>query len=222
MAATMAQRIQDLIGFDYSSNSINTENEALEVAFAEVIDSLSEEVLLKYAGAPVVFKGGTPSMNINVKKILRVLRYDATPIARICEKLDIDEYLSMIVDTNSVYYPTKYSPVYTENPTSGTPKLEVFPAITGSADAAESAKVYFVSYLTGDIDGNSEFTGIPNEVEHAVALRASLIIMQTMISDTIQDDEDDEMLAMLTSQMGSLQQMYQVEMVRLSGEKGEQ
>ena len=40
MAATMAQRIQDLIGFDYSSNSINTENEAIEGAYAEVIDSL--------------------------------------------------------------------------------------------------------------------------------------------------------------------------------------
>ena len=46
MAATMAQRIQDLIGFDYADNSINTEDEALETACAEVIDALPPSLLL--------------------------------------------------------------------------------------------------------------------------------------------------------------------------------
>ena len=52
MAAKLSERIQDLVGFDYTSNSINTENEALEAACAEVIDTLPEELLLKYAVAP--------------------------------------------------------------------------------------------------------------------------------------------------------------------------
>ena len=70
MAATMAQRIQDLIGFDYSSNSINTENEAIEGAYAEVIDSLPEEVLLKYAVAPKNLTIGKEEMAIDSKKII--------------------------------------------------------------------------------------------------------------------------------------------------------
>lgn len=223
MAATMAQRIQDLIGFDYSSNSINTENEAIEGAYAEVIDSLPEEVLLKYAVAPKNLTIGKEEMAIDSKKIIRVMRYDATPIARVCEKLDIYEYTQAVADTNSIYYPTKFSPVYTEDPETTPPRLKVFPAITGEAGAAESAKVWYTSYLNdSDVDGDDSFTGLPPEAENAVALRASIHIMQTKISDTIQDDEDDEMLNMLNNQMQSLQKMYQIEMMRLSGEKGEQ
>ena len=43
-----------------------------------------------------------------------------------------------------------------------------------------------------------------------------------MISDAVQEDEDDEMLAMLNSQVQSLQGMYQAEMQRLTGDKGTQ
>ena len=49
MAATFAQRIQDLVGFDYSSNSINTENEAIHTAYAEVVDMMPDSILIKYA-----------------------------------------------------------------------------------------------------------------------------------------------------------------------------
>ena len=37
-------------------------------------------------------------------------------------------------DTNSIYYPTKFSPVYTEDPETTPPRLKVFPAITGEAN----------------------------------------------------------------------------------------
>ena len=43
-----------------------------------------------------------------------------------------------------------------------------------------------------------------------------------MISDKIQDDEDEEMLRMLQAQKQNLEATYQVEMGRLSGDKGEQ
>ena len=228
MAAKLSERIQDLIGFDYASNSINTENEALEAACAEVIDTLPEELLLKYAVAPTDLISGAPTMDIRGKRILRVSRIegsndDAIFIHRPCEKLTIDEYLYNTQDANSIYLPTSHSPVYTEDPESAVATLKVFPAITGSsADTVNTAKVWYITYPYGDFDGNIALDGLPNEVEHAVALKTASYILDTMMSDKIQDDEDEEMLRMLQAQKQNLDATYQIEMGRLSGEKGEQ
>ena len=224
MAATMAQRIQDLIGFDYSSNSINSEDEALETACAEVIDLAPTSLLLKYAVAPADLYTDNTTYAIEGKKILRVIRFDAGVVGRICEKVDIDEYKQITIDSNSLYLPTKHSPVYTEDPESGTTLLNVFPTPTGAGtDLAEAAKVYYITYPIGaSTDSLSAIDGIPNELEHAIALKASIYILQTMISDAVQEDEDDEMLAMQNNQMQSLQGMYQAEMQRLTGDKGTQ
>ena len=224
MAATMAQRIQDLIGFDYSSNSINSEDEALETACAEVIDLAPVSLLLKYAVAPADLYTDNTTYAVEGKKILRVIRFDAGVVGRICEKVDIDEYKQLTVDTNSIYLPTKHSPIYTEDPESGTTLLNVFPTPTAAGtDLAEAAKVYYITYPTGaSTESLSAIDGLPNELEHAIAIKASLYILQTMISDTIQDDEDDEMLNMLNNQMQSLQGMYRAEMQRITGDKGDQ
>ena len=220
MAATLAQRVQDLIGFDYSDNSINTENEALETACAEIIDLAPTALLLKYAVAPYNLVSGSTTINISGKKILRVIRYDTlNSVGRLCEKVDLDEWFLLTSDTNSIYYPTDHSPVYTENRDT----LEVFPAVTGSIDGADSAKVFYIIYPTGDnIDSATSISGLPNELEHAVALKASIYILQTLISDAVQDDEDDELQNMYNNQKQSLQGMYQAEIQRLTGDKGTQ
>ena len=224
MAATMAQRIQDLVGFNYSSNSINSEDEALETACAEVIDLAPVSLLLKYAVAPADLYTDNTTYAVEGKKILRVIRFDAGVVGRICEKVDIDEYKQITIDSNSLYYPTKHSPVYTEDPESGTTLLNVFPTPTAAGtDLPQSAKVYYITYPTGaSTESLSAIDGLPNELEHAIALKASLYILQTMISDAIQDDEDDEMLNMLNNQMQSIQAMYQAEMQRITGDKGDQ
>ena len=226
--ATLAQRIQDLVGFDYASNSINTEDEALETACAEVLDSLPDELLLKYAVAPEDLTSGSPTMDIEGKKVIRVARIEGNNdsgifMHRPCEKLTIEEYLNKTADANSIYLPTKHSPVYTEDPESGTTVLRVFPALTGSsADTVNTAKVWYITYPHGNFDGNTALDGFPNEAEHAVALKASMYILDAMISDKVQDDEDQEMLQMLSAQKQNLQATYQIEMGRLMGEQGSQ
>ena len=94
MAATLAQRIQDLIGFDYSSNSINSEDEALETACAEVIDLLPDSLLLKYAVAPTPITSSGPDATFasEGKKVIRVIRKDGSSINRVCEEVDIDDF----------------------------------------------------------------------------------------------------------------------------------
>ena len=224
MAATMAERIQDLIGFDYASNSINSEDEALETASAEVIDLAPTSLLLKYAVAPADLYTDNTTYAVEGKKILRVIRLDASGVARVCEKVDIDTFKEITIGTDSIYLPTKHSPVWTEDPESGSPLLNVFPTPTAAGtDLAEAAKVYFITYPVGaSTDSLSAIDGIPNELEHAIALRASTYILQTMISDAVQDDEDNEMQTMLNNQLQSIQGMYQAETQRLTGEKGEQ
>ena len=224
MPATLGQRIQDLIGFNYASNDINSEDEAIETAAAEVIDLLPVGLLLKYAVAPADLYTDNTTYAIEGKKILRVIRFDSSTVARLCEKVDIDTFKEITVGSNSLYLPTKHSPVYTEDPESGTTLLNVFPTPTAAGtDLAEAAKVYYITYPIGSsTDSLSAIDGIPNELEHAIALKASMYILQTLISDAVQDDEDDEIQAMLNNQSQSLQAMYQAEMQRLTGDSGEQ
>jgi|10_taG_2_1085330.scaffolds.fasta_scaffold27418_4 hypothetical protein len=214
MAATLAQRIQDLIGFDYSSNSINSEDEALETACAEVIDLLPDSLLLKYAVAPTPITSSGPDATFasEGKKVIRVIRKDGSSINRVCEEVDIDAFEDM-KDTKSIYFPTAYSPIYTIDPGVGTPYLKIRPLINGGL----TASVYYITYPKGKISGKDEIEGLPNEVEHAIALKASIYILQTMISDTVQDEEDDEILNMLNNQLQSLAAMYQAEIQRLVG-----
>jgi hypothetical protein len=224
MAATFAQRIQDLVGFDYSSNSINTENEAIHTAYAEVVDALPDTLLIKYARMDSnTLNDSSPDATFDTKgkKVLRVIRKEASGGAyRQCEYLDAPDFNEISADTNSIYYRSNFSPIWTADPDGTQTYLKVRPTPTND----ETVTIYYLTYLTAndDIDGADSATSIPNEVEHAVAIKASLYILQTMISDVIQDDEDDEMLNMLNVQSQSLQQMYQVEMARLTGERGEQ
>tara|TARA_R100000152_G_C6771571_1_gene198125 strand:+ start:537 stop:1220 length:684 start_codon:yes stop_codon:yes gene_type:complete len=224
MAATFAQRIQDLIGFDYSSNSINTENEAIHTAFAEIVDTVPDSILIKYARMDSNTLNGTnpdTTFDTKGKKIVRVIRKESTggPY-RECEFVDAIDFDTAYNDSSSIYYRTNFSPVWTAYPNGTQTYMKVRPTPTDN----EPVTIYYLIYLTGndDVDGADSTTSIPNEFEHAVALRAALYILQTMISDTIQDDEDDEMLNMLNNQQQSLQAMYQVEMQRLTGEKGQQ
>ena len=214
MAATLAQRVQDLIGFDYASNSINSESEALETACAEVIDLLPDSLLLKYAVPPTSISASSPDSTFESegKKVIRVIRKDNTGIFRVCEEVDVDAFEDM-KDTESVYFPTGYSPVYTIDPQTGTSYLKIRPTINDTL----TAKVYYITYPLDKIGDLDSVDGLPNEAEHAIALKASIYILQTMISDTVQDEEDDEILSMLNNQLQSLAAMYQSEIQRLTG-----
>ena len=220
--ATLSDRIQDLIGFDFLSNTTKAEKETIESAYAEVIDLMPEEILLKHAEAPIDLTSGSPTLGVEGKKVIRVVRYDANAVARVCEKTEIDDYKEATATNNasSLYRPTKFTPMYTFDPETGTTLLKVFPDITGgSGDAAETAKVYYVSYLDGNYAFETSLPGLPKEVENAVALKAATYLLATYISNAIQEDEDAEMLQMLQAQMQALQGMYQAELGRFVKEK---
>lgn len=61
---------------------------------------------------------------------------------------------------------------------------------------------------------------MPSNLIHAIALKSSVNILQSYISNQIQDEEDSEMLAMVTQQMQALQANFQSEMSRFMDESG--
>ena len=217
----LVYRIQDLIGFNYTSDAddILSEDQALETACVEVIDALPDSYLLKFAVKPVSLHSANEDTGFPTsgRKTIRVVRKDSGNVKRVCQEVDIDAFEEM-KDTNSIYHPTRHSPIYTLDATSGTTYLKILPQLTGGAGSANSADVFYISYPSGsDLSSTANsIDGLPNEAEHAVALKASIYILQTKISDAVQDEEDDEMLNMLQVQLQSLMAMYTAEMSRLS------
>ena len=209
MPVSLKQRIQDLVGFDFTSNGINSEFEAIHQGFAEVIDEVDSSFLLKWCVAPIVLDT-SPSpdgvFDAEGKKVLRVIRKDSNGGYRDCTETDINSFLEESDDLDSLYYPTKFNPIYTIDHTNGTNGyLKIRPNPTDT----EPAKIFYIPYLAENDPGDAsdwESVGIPNELEHAVALKASLYILLTMMSDKIQDDEDTEMLQMLQAQRQNLEQ----------------
>tara|TARA_R100001594_G_scaffold147417_1_gene200364 strand:- start:287 stop:982 length:696 start_codon:yes stop_codon:yes gene_type:complete len=227
MAATLAQRIKDFIGFDYTSDAGNmhSEIEAIETACAEVIDSLPDSLLLANAEKPASIIHGTAdsSFNSEGKKVLRVLRKDDRGYNRVCEEVDIDTFNEM-QDEDSIYFPTQHSPIYTLDAATGTTKLKIRPSVR--TDLINYAgTVYSIAYpiaadFSSALDTLTSIPGLPNEAEHAAALKASIYILQTLVSDAVQDEEDDEMLNMLQTQLQSLTVMYTTELQRLMQSEG--
>ena len=217
---TLGNRIQDLIGFDFDSNALNSENEGIKQACVEIIDILPSDYLLRYAESPVTISNTNPDSTFDAtgKRILRILRADsnnpATQVYRLCEYVNIDTFKEMS-DGDSIYAPTAHSPVYTVVPQhSSYNYVKILPTLDSTY---ETALVYSVTYPTNSAMYTLEsIDGVPHEVEHAIALKAAMYIAQGAISDAVQDDEDQEMFQMLQAQLQSLTQMYTIEIQRLT------
>ena len=220
MAANFNLRIVDLIG-DYAAKiNDNHEQDLLNAAISEVADSVPPELLIKYAKAPQVLNDGTRTWTaVEGKKVLLVTRRDAAAgsngVHRNCELVGIPAF-NQSQDEDSIYLATKHSPVTCITTSGGQAVLDVKPTV----DNDEIAHIYYFEYPTGNLketaDADLNAAGIPNQLFHAIALRASINMLQAYISDSVQDDEDTEILSMLTAQIGSLTNQYKLEMGRFT------
>ena len=84
-----------------------------------------------------------------------------------------------------------------------------------SAPETDSLSITYDS-ATGDNTTASNINGLPDSCLQAVVIKACLNILQAYISDFVQDEEDNEMLSMLSTQMQSLQGLFQSEMARFT------
>ena len=212
MAATIGNRITDLIGSDYSSIPANSKADLINAAINEIADMLPAELLLKYAVNPADLDESTPTWTtVEGKKVLLVTRLDdSSPrLARECRAVSIQDF-EKAKDSASIYYATKHTPVYAYATDGGTTALTILP----EPIANEDVKVYYFAYLTSDQAGSTAITGFTAEAHQAVVLKASINILQSYISDFVQDEEDQEMQAMINGQIQSLGALYTVEINR--------
>ena len=212
MAATIGNRITDLIGSDYSVIPANSKADLINAAINEVADMLPYELLLKYAVNPIDLDESTPTWTtVEGKKVLLVTRLDdSSPrLAQECKPVSIQDF-EKAKDANSIYLATKYNPVYAYITDAGNTVLTILP----EPIVHEDVKVYYFAYLTSDQAGSTAITGFPTEAHQAVVLKAAINILQAYISDFVQDEEDMEMQQMLSGQIQSLQAQYQMEISR--------
>ena len=212
MTISFENTIKDLIGDSYTS--MNGEADALNAAIRWVADALPTELLLKYAVSPAEFTDGS-AYNTKNKKILRVMRRDEAGgsggkyrTCRALEKGDFDK----ASDTNSMYTATKYSPVYTLWNEGGTPNIVFFPVPTSD----QKALLWYFDYPSSTQLTQTSYNGLPVTAELAVCYKAAMLLISNYIKTAVQDDEDSEILQMLTAQSQNLQGLLQGELATMT------
>jgi|TARA_R100001530_G_scaffold85129_2_gene59317 hypothetical protein len=210
---SFADRITDLISSDYTD--INSEADLFNAAVAEVADSIPTELLLKYTVDPFDLTNLVPTWtSVEDKKVLLVTRLDASGgFNRECLPVSIQDF-EKAKDANSIYLATKHSPVYAYLTDAGATALNIYPTPTSD----ETVKVYYFAYPTIDITEADNIAGLPDECYQAIVLKACINILGAFISNAVQDEEDSEILAMLSSQIQTLKEAYTDEMLRFSEE----
>ena len=209
--AQIGQRITDLIGSDYNSIPSLSYQDLINAAANEIADMLPNELLLKY----IHYKTDITSAGMDAteeKKVLLVTREISNSGTEIreCTPVPYHEFLRA-QNTDSIYLATVESPIYTYDINAATdPKLKIFPVPT----VDQIGTVWHFNYSTADLTGEQYIPGLPDSCLQAVVLKACMNILQTYISDFVQDEEDTELQQMLTAQVGNLGQMYQQEMAR--------
>ena len=224
VGGTIGNRITDLIGSEHAT-AAGYAGDLINAAINEIADLLPDKLLLKYSRTPGVLESNSEWL-VEGRKILQVTRIDAdsSGIERACQEVNRGDF-SSAGDSNSIYSVTSFTPIYHEDTNNaGVATLKILPAPT----AAQKGKIWYFSYVANGTDTNG-VTGatlntsyfLPAELIHAVALKSSINLLSSYMSNSIQDDEDTEIVQMLTAQVASLQGQYEKEMTRFVGEKAE-
>jgi len=221
----LGQRITDLIGAIYSTD-VDYEGDLINAAINEIADMLPIEVLAKYSKTPGVLTSASEWLTEG-RKILKVTRVDANSggIERECLGVDRRGF-AVAGDSGSIYEATAYSPIFHHDTANdGASTLKVLPVPTSD----QQAKIWYFTYVTStapdsDITDLTEATlnttvYLPNNLIHAISLKSSVNILKAYISNQVQDEEDIELMQMITSQMQLLEKDFMTEMQRYTGQK---
>ena len=215
--ATIAERIEDLIGADYATVPSLSYKDLINAAFNEVADMLSVDILLKYSKTPGVLQSNSEWL-VEDRKILKVTRVDADTngVERECELVDRERF-SEAGDSGSLYFATVYSPIYhLDSANAGAATLKILP----EPGTTQKGRIWYFSYTsTEDLTGITAATlnttyCLPSNLIHGIVLKACINILTSYISNQVQDEEDSEMLQLITQQLSGLQSSFQAEMTR--------
>ena len=187
--STIADRITDLIGAEYATIPSLSYKDLINAAFNEAADLISDDLLLKYSSAPTTVTSAS-GVSIEDKKILKVTRIDANA----------------------------YSPIYKLHSDNAASTLVIYPDCDGSG---QEGKIFYFTYATNSTDlsaitaatlNTSHF--LPTTSIHAIVLKSCVNILNSYISNQIQDEEDVELMQMLQNQIQLLEKSFLEEIQR--------
>ena len=217
---SLANRITDLIGSQYSTDAAYA-GDLINAAINEIADMLPIELLMKYSRTPGVLESNSEWL-VEGRKILKVTRIDAdsSGIERECNEVNRAGF-SVAGDSNSIHKATEYSPIYHHDTVNdGAATLKILPEPT----TPQKGKIWYFTYVTStvpdsDITDLTEATlnttvYLPNNLIHAIVLKACTNILKAYISNQVQDEEDIELMQMIQAQLQGLQQDYTTEIQR--------
>jgi hypothetical protein len=220
LGASIASRITDIIGSEYSTVPDLSYKDLINSAFNEVVDMVSEDLLLKYSKTPGVLQSNSEWL-VEDRKILKVTRVDSDTggIERECNPVDRQTF-AMAGDSGSIYYATVHSPIYHfDSENDGAATLKILP----EPGSTQRGKIWYFSYATNSTDlsaityatlNTSHY--LPGTLIHSIVLKSCINILNAYISNFIQDDEDTELAQLVGTQIQSLQTSFEKEMARFT------
>lgn len=193
----LIERVEDIIG-DQDSSSDTQILQHLSDAAKEVYSALPLKV--KQRLADKTEQDSATGSNVENKEIINAERAGYS-----VKEVGIGRK-TQVVDTNSIYFATKRSPVYYIDDK----KIVIKPAPT----AQEKAVIYLVAYPS--IDSNSaSITGIPTTATQAVVISAAIKFLNFKMNIHVQEDEDSELAQATSLQIQNLQAVLANELQRL-------
>ena len=144
-------------------------------------------------------------------KVILVTRTDSDNIERVCREVPYD-YLKKGEDKTSIYYNEKNykNPIFSYEPRGD---MVVKPL-------GGTVKIFRFEYLqnedlTADSVTNGYSIRFPDAAVQFGILKACSYLLQAKISEAVQEEEDNELLALLQNQIASIDKLTQEEMQRL-------
>ena len=217
---TIAQRITDLIGSQYTTDA-SYEGDLINAAINEIADMVSVDLLLKYSPAPTTVTSAT-GVAIEDKKILKVTRIQSNGgVERECLPLERTAF-DAATDSGSIYKATTFSPVYKIHSDNAASTVVIHPSCT---NGGQEGKIFYFPYVADSADstGITQATVnttlyLPSNIIHAIVLKSCVNILKAYISNQVQDEEDTEMMQMVSTQSQLLEKDFLNEIKRFTDE----
>lgn len=220
---TILERVNDLLGDDVTAANIPSLLDLMASAInyvADVIPSNSE----LWKSVTMGTSQDTTAMNFvdaaNCKIISVSNTSSSDGIERLCTEIPLDSFRRG-EDVTSIFYNQKNTrnPIYTfteegdieVRPTGGVIDIRFFPYKTGTSTFAHDGEVVTLEAI-------KDFTAIPfpEQASFMLILKICDNIMQVKVSQAVQDEEDQELLNLLSAQSATIKTLGQEEMQRLN------
>ena len=252
-SGTMADRVLSILGednLDYFDDMLNM-HELFEEAIWEIANAVPERLLLTEIPKPIDPQSclvtdviSADDINIYSNRILLVVRVEATTVndalvftRKNCTEIPYEES-HRALDSDSIYFATKNSPVFWIEPSSaGSRTLKTAPATTGqAADTGQTALTAGNSGLmvfdyaretlgatdVVDLGWNVIVTPayIPPVLEDIIIKRIALRVLDAKLATTATQEEDQEVFGILSGEKQILETDLKDSLLRIQG--GEQ